>query len=382
MSPRPVVSISRCEAYEPSVIASALDESLRPLGGMQAFVRPGQSVFLKVNLLSKAEPARMVTTHPELVRAVVRAVKAAGGEVSLGDSPGGRNSAAAAARLFEVTGMTEVAESEGARLVLLDDDPVRVPVPDRGKYASLTLGGAAVNADVLITLPKFKTHGFMTLTGAVKNQFGLIPGLEKAQFHLKVPSRPDFADMLIDINEACRPNLAIMDAVVGMEGEGPAGGSPKPIGALIASTDVYALDVVMAAMAGLAVGGAPVTKQAAARGLGPAHVDEVEMAGAPWRDVAPAEYVLPQRDLSSRMSPAMAERAKGLVTAKPYLAEPARCTSCATCAQNCPAEAITMKDGKPTFDYGECIRCYCCQELCPPQVIALKRNWLVRALVG
>jgi uncharacterized protein (DUF362 family)/ferredoxin-like protein FixX len=324
----------------------------------------------------------MVTTHPEVVRAVVRAVKAAGGEVSIGDSPGGRTSAAGAAKLFHVSGMAEVAESEGARLVLLDDDPVRVPVPGRAKYASLTLGGAAVNADVLITLPKFKTHGFMTLTGAVKNQFGLVPGLEKAQFHLKVPSRPDFADMLIDINEACMPHLAIMDAVVGMEGEGPAGGSARPIGALMVSSDLYALDVVMAAMAGLAVGEAPVTKQAAMRGLGPLSVEDVEVAGVAWRDVAPKDFMLPQRDLSSRLSPAMAERAKGLVTAKPVLASPERCTSCKTCADNCPAEAITMKDGKPTFDYGACIRCYCCQELCPPQVIALKRNWVTRMLVG
>ena len=382
MSERPVVSIARCPEYEPAALAAALDESLRPLGGMQAFVRPGDSVFLKVNLLSKAEPERMVTTHPEVVRAVVRAVKAAGGEVSIGDSPGGRTSAASAAKLFQVSGMAEVAETEGARLVLLDDEHVRVPVPAGAKYASLTLGAQAVRADVLITLPKFKTHGFMTLTGAVKNQFGLVPGLEKAQFHLKVPSRPDFADMLIDINEACMPALAIMDAVVGMEGEGPAGGSPKPIGALMASRDIYALDVVMAAMAGLAVGEVPVTKQAAMRGLGPTSVEDVEVVGVPWREIAPADYLLPQRDLSSRLSPAMAERAKGLVTAKPFLAAPERCTSCGTCADNCPAEAITMKDGRPAFDYGECIRCYCCQELCPPQVIALKRNWLVRALVG
>ena len=382
MSPRPVVSIARCAEYEPSELATALEESLRPLGGMQAFVRPGQSVFLKVNLLSKAEPDRMVTTHPEVVRAVVRAVQAAGGRVSIGDSPGGRTSPASAAKLFQVTGMAKVAESEGARLVLLDDEHVRVPVPDRAKYASLTLGAAAVEADVLITLPKFKTHGFMTLTGAVKNQFGLVPGLEKAQFHLKVPTRPDFADMLIDINEACMPALAIMDAVVGMEGEGPAGGSPKPIGALLASRDVYALDVVMTSVAGLGADDVPTTKAAAKRGLGPADVDDVEVVGVGWREVAPTGFVLPQKDLSNRLSPAMVERAKGLVTAKPFLPDPAVCTSCGTCADDCPAEAITMKDGRPTFDYGECIRCYCCQELCPPQAIKLKCNWVVRRLVG
>ncbi len=381
MPQRGPVSIARCAGYDPESVRSALDESLRPLGGMQAFVRPGDRVFLKVNLLSKAEPDRAVTTHPALVRAVVRNVKAAGGVVEIGDSPGGRNSAASAHKAFDAAGLTEVAREEGAELVLLDDDTVRVACDDKALYGAFTLGRRAVEADVLISLPKFKTHGFMTLTGAVKNLFGCIPGVQKAQFHVKVPARADFADMLVDLALTCKPRLTIMDAIVGMEGEGPAGGSPRRIGAIMSSSDPFALDAVMAAMAGARIEDAPVAAAAARRGVGPASVDDVEIEGVPWRELAPPDFVLPQRDLSRGMPPWLVERIKGVVTAKPYLADAAGCTSCATCADNCPAEAITMVSGRPEIDYDACIRCYCCQELCPPQVMRLKRPWLVRALV-
>lgn len=375
-----LVAIARCEDYGPGPLATAIDESLRPLGGMRAFVRSGDRVFLKVNLLSRAEPQRAVTTHPAFVRAVAAAVAEADGTLMIGDSPGGRTSQAAAARLFETTGMKAVADEFGAELVLLDDSVVRVPVPDSGRYAFLDLGRAAVEADVLISLPKFKTHGFMTLTGAVKNQFGLVAGLAKAQYHLKVPERADFADMLVDINVARRPELVIMDAVVGMEGEGPAGGTPRAIGAVLASADVFALDVVMAAMASVSVSDAPVTAAAARRGVGPSSVDEVEIAGVPWAELAPAGYVLPASDLGNS-SIARVAWLKRYTTSRPWLRDTAACTGCGTCAANCPATAIAMREGRPTFDYGACIRCYCCQELCPPQAIGLKRPLLVRALI-
>ncbi len=382
MAQRGVVSIARCPGYDPDLLQDALDESLRPLGGMQAFVRPGDTVFLKVNLLSKAQPDRAVTTHPALVRAVARSVLAAGGVPAVGDSPGGRNSAASARQIFEAAGLASVAEEDGIELVLLDDDTVRVQCDDKALYSAFTLGRRAVEAHVLIDLPKFKTHGFMTLTGGVKNLFGCIPGVEKAQFHVKVPERTDFADMLVDLALTCRPELTIMDAVVGMEGEGPAGGSPRHIGALLASPDVFALDAVMTAMAGLSVDQAPVAAAAARRGVGPSSVDEVDVTGVAWRDVAPPGFVVPRDDLSRGMPPWLVERIKGAVTARPHLADPSGCTACGTCATNCPAGAIRMSEGRPVIDYDKCIRCYCCAELCPPQVVRLKRPWLARVLTG
>jgi len=377
-----LVSIEACGSYEPDAIAASLDAAMERLGGMSAFVSPGQSVLLKVNLLTKAEPGRAITTHPELVRAVVRLVKAAGARtIAIGDSPGGRTSASAARAIFEASGMAGVAHDEGVDLVLLDDDVVRTPAPGGLLYQHFNLGRAAVDADVLIDLPRLKTHGFMMMTGAVKNLFGCIPGLEKAQFHVKVPDRGDFGEMLVDLLLACKPELCIMDAVIGMEGAGPAGGSPRHIGAVLASADAVAMDVVAAAITGFDPMDIYTNAAAHKRGLGPKTADEVETAGTPWRDLVISDFEHPSADLARNMPPAIGKWVRARVVSRPWLESPETCNGCRTCERDCPVDAITMVDGKPTYDYAKCIRCYCCQELCPTHAVGLKQPWFVRSLV-
>jgi uncharacterized protein (DUF362 family)/Pyruvate/2-oxoacid:ferredoxin oxidoreductase delta subunit len=377
-----LVSVERCESYARTEVEAALERTLAPLGGMRAFVREGDRVFLKLNLLLKAEPERAVTTHPELVRAVARAAKAAGAaQVVIGDSPGGRTTPASARALFEASGMAAVAAEEGARLALLDDDVVRRTADGALLYQSFNLGREAVEADVLIDMPKLKTHGFMMFTGAVKNLFGCIPGLEKAQFHLKVPDRADFADMLLDLLLACRPALSVMDAVEAMEGDGPSRGALKPVGALLASSDAVALDVVASAIAGFDPMEVYTNAAAHRRGLGPASADEVPLAGVPWRDVAPATFEHPARDISRNMPPSLGRWMRRHASSRPFLEVREACTTCRTCEKNCPVTAIRMAERRPAFDYDRCIRCYCCQELCPEQAIGLSTPWFVRSFV-
>jgi uncharacterized protein (DUF362 family)/NAD-dependent dihydropyrimidine dehydrogenase PreA subunit len=379
---RPVVAVERCDSYEEAEVAATLEQALAPLGGMAAFVSPDQTVFVKVNLLMKAEPDRAVTTHPSLVRAVVRAAKIAGArDIAIGDSPGGRVTAAAARALFDASGMSAVAREEGVRLAMLDDSVVRVPSPGGVLYQSFNLGRAAVEADVLIDLPRMKTHGFMMFTGAVKNLFGCVPGLEKAQFHVKVPDREDFAGMLVDLYLACAPELSIMDAVVAMEGAGPSGGTPKPIGALLASADAVALDVVASSIARFDPMDVYTNAVAHRRGLGPASADHVHVEGTPWRELVPASFEHPARDVSAGWPPALGRWARRHAASRPFLEHRAACTTCRTCEKNCPVTAISMVQRRPEFDYDTCIRCYCCQELCPEQAIALKTPWFTRSVV-
>jgi len=372
------VSIARCATYDPAELTAALQEALSPLGGISAFVSEGSRVLLKVNLLSRALPERAVTTHPEFVRAAIRAVRAAGGVVTVGDSPGGPNTAGTVRRIWEDSGIGAVCAEENAELVLFDDDCTRVHVDESGLYNAFTLGRAVVDTDVLITLPKFKTHGFMMFTGAVKNLFGCIPGLEKAQYHLKVPDRDDFGEMLVDLMLACKPTLAIMDAIVGMEGEGPAGGTPRQVGAVIASADCVALDVVTSAMAGLDPMEVYTNKAAARRGIGPKTADEVDVVGVEWRSLAPDAFQLPARDITAMMPRWLGKRLVGWATARPVLARRGDCTKCKKCEENCPVKAIVVGSDGPVFDHSTCIRCYCCQELCPPQAIGLTTPPLAR----
>lgn len=374
------VSISRCGSYDPHEVASSLDAALSPLGGMAAFVSPGQKVLLKLNLLSRALPERAVTTHPELVRAVIRAARAAGGEVSVGDSPAGPNTATAVRKIWEETGIGAVCAEESVPLLLFDDACTRVTNAEGELFGAFTLGTVVAETDVLITLPKFKTHGLMMFTGAVKNLFGCIPGLEKAQYHLKVPDRDDFGSMLVDLMLACRPSLAIMDAVVGMEGQGPAGGTPRHVGAVMASASCVALDVIASSMAGLDPMEVYSNKAAARRGIGPSSAEEVLVVGEEWRSMAPDGFALPARDPSARMPPWLGRRLRGWVTARPALERPTDCTRCKKCQESCPVGAVEVGTHGPVFDQRRCIRCYCCQELCPQQAVGLKVPLLARLI--
>lgn len=372
------VSLSSCASYETSAVASSLNAALTPLGGMAAFVSPGQRVLLKINLLAKATPERAVTTHPEIVRALVREVREAGGVVTVGDSPGGRNSLQGVHRLWDETGIEQVCAEENVPLVLFDDDCASLSAEGGRLYSTFTVGRAVAETDVLISVPKLKTHGLMMLTGAVKNLFGCIPGLEKAQFHVKVPGREDFADMLLDLMLACRPRLAVMDAVVGMEGAGPAGGTPRHIGAILASADSVALDIIAAEMIGLAPHEVYTNLMAARRGLGPASSAEIETLGVQWRTLQLEDFRLPAADATVNMPSWLSRRLRGWATARPELARPRECTRCRRCEQNCPVEAVEVGEAGPAFDHTKCIRCYCCQELCPTQAIDLTAPPLAR----
>ncbi len=365
------VSVAECSSYRTEDVSSALENALEPLGGFGAFVSPGQNVLLKVNLLSKAEPDRAVTTHPEVVRALIHAVRSAGGEVSVGDSPGGPNTPAWVRQIHQTSGIAKVCAEENVPLLLFDDDPVRVTTHDPALFGAFTIGRAVAQADVLISVPKFKTHGFMMFTGAVKNLFGCIPGLEKATFHLKVPGRNEFAEMLVDLMRVCRPALAVMDAVVGMEGDGPAGGHPRKIGALMASADCAALDVVASAMAGFDPMEVYTNRAAANRGLVPTTADEIDVLGVPWRELAPPDFRLPASDPMSRMPSWLNDAANAHLLARPEFTGAVACTLCGTCRKVCPVGAVDLGSDGPAFDRSACIRCYCCQELCPPQAITL-----------
>jgi uncharacterized protein (DUF362 family)/Pyruvate/2-oxoacid:ferredoxin oxidoreductase delta subunit len=378
----PKVVVKYCPEYTADV-EGILRQGLQELGGMTAFVKPGQKVLLKVNLLMKKRPEEAVTTHPSVVEAVVHLVQEAGGIPIIGDSPGGPYTIGSLQGIYARTGLKEVAERTGA-LLNLDVGQTVVTHPEGKIVKSLAVTKSVTDADVVITLSKLKTHGMMTFTGAVKILFGVIPGLLKAEYHLKMPNVQDFAELLVDIATCIKPALSIMDGIVGMEGDGPSAGKPRSVGALLVSQDPFALDVIASHLIGLKPEKVPTIMAARGRGL-PSRLDEVDWAGdarSLWRI---QNFVLPKTSSVNFID--MVPLPKG---AKNFLMNRVRprpifqhdlCIGCQDCFKNCPPKALVMNEqNRPVVDLDACIRCFCCQELCPRQAIEIMKPRLGRTL--
>jgi uncharacterized protein (DUF362 family)/NAD-dependent dihydropyrimidine dehydrogenase PreA subunit len=373
-----VVSVVKCETYEIEQVRRAVLSVLEPLGGIGAFVRPGQRVLLKPNLLMPVRPERAITTHPAVVEAVVELVQSAGGEVVIFDS-GPVPAGLVVRRAYRDTGLLEVAGRTGAALHC-DIAAIQVPAPESVLLKRLDLVRISQEVDVVISLPKLKTHNLTTITGAVKNLFGLVPGMTKTAYHAKLPDVDKFCDMLLDVAAYVRPALTVMDAVIGLEGNGPSlGGAPRQIGALLAGSDVVAVDAVVCQIVGLSPGQLPLFRAAERRGWWPA---EVAVVGAPVAEIAVPDFRLPvtARPIAGR------NRLSSFVTKRTRLFVPfpvpqrGRCTACRTCERVCPMQAIRIVDRLAVVDHGPCSRCYCCHEMCPEAAIDLQVSWLGRLL--
>ncbi|HEY8911399.1 MAG TPA: DUF362 domain-containing protein [Desulfosporosinus sp.] len=377
------VVLKYCPDYTMNV-EQHLRDGLAELGGMSAFVKPGQKVLLKINLLMKKRPEEAVTTHPSVVEAVVHLVQEAGGIPIIGDSPGGPYTVSALQAIYTRSGLREVAERTGA---ILNEDVGQTTIQyPEGKLAkSLTVTNCVLNADVVIPISKLKTHGMMTFTGAVKVLFGVIPGLLKAEYHLKMFKVSDFADLLVDIATWVSPALSIMDGIVGMEGDGPSAGEPRNIGALIVSTDPFALDVVAADLIGLKPEKVPTVMAARQRGL-TSNFNEIELTGDPRSLWQIQNFVIPKAVSANFLDMVPLPRSVKKFTLNRLrprpLFEHSACVGCRDCVNTCPPKALMMNEHqRPIVDLEACIRCFCCQELCPHQAVKIFKPWLGRKLL-
>jgi uncharacterized protein (DUF362 family)/ferredoxin len=407
-SPAPSVALVRCGDYELERVYEAVRQAIDLLGGMGAIVGPGQRVLLKPNLVRGMEPERAVTTHPTVVAAVARLVREAGGLPLIAESPGGPYSPGSLRGVYRKTGMAWAAEQSGAELNY-DTESVQVSHPEGQVLHRLDLIQPLLEADLVINLPKLKTHNLTTLTLGAKNLFGLVPGSLKISYHAKLVDRALFCEGLLDILAYARPALTLMDAIVGMEGEGPSGGDPRGIGAIVAGTDCLAVDVVCAALVGVAPQDVLTTRLAVGRGLTTGRIEDIEIKGEELASLAvpdfrggieapidPGLFPGPVRLLARLLSPspngeendsrgakAMRLLAQGWVwrqlVARPHATE--RCIACGFCTQHCPVNAIEIVNGRAMMDPKTCIRCYCCHELCPHDAIKLSKPWLGRLLM-
>ncbi|MDC7225796.1 MAG: DUF362 domain-containing protein [Spirochaetales bacterium] len=368
------VAILECDDYNPELILDKLRESWMLAGGKDVLDVEGKRVLLKPNVLLDSNIKKTATTHPEFFRAAIRLMKELGAsEIIAGDSPGFPKPGFKA----KGCGLWDVCEDEGIRWYDFLKRSTVIKNPEGRKVKSFTVTDAVENIDLIISLPKLKTHQLMYFTGAVKNQFGMIPGLLKSSFHMKFPTRSDFAAMIVDLHQALKPDFAFMDAIISMEGPGPGNGFAKKTDLLLASSNLLAMDITACRIIGYDPDIIPVIREALDRRVWLENSHDVETAGMRLEDAKIQRFQKikltgSNNQLREFLSPAFIKRFLYNLNPKPVFIEK-RCIRCRECVSICPAEALSCDD-MIKINYDKCIRCFCCHEVCPEDAIAVKRT--------
>ncbi len=371
------VSLVRCLNYDPDGVRQSLREALDPLGGMGALISPGHKVRRKPNLLQGKPPEKAVTTHPEVIRAASLEIMEAGGTVFIGDSPG----SGSLSSVLSKSGIAGVVEDLGLKVVPFRT-PVPVSVPVGGVYHSIELAGEAFEFDLIVNLPKLKTHAQMVLTLAVKNLFGTVVGAAKPSWHLKAGDSDHMAELLLDIYRTVAPGLNILDGVLGMEGNGPGSGAPREVGLLAASPSALALDLVVSSLLGVDAKENPVLRRSMERGLPGSMPEQVKVFGLSPEDASVDDFILPASytRVDFSLPDFISGPLKRSASSYPFL-DPSICTTCGICEGVCPVSAISLfDDGGGDVDKSICINCFCCQEMCPEGAIRPVAGSLLKIL--
>jgi uncharacterized protein (DUF362 family)/NAD-dependent dihydropyrimidine dehydrogenase PreA subunit len=362
------IAVAGCRSYDPEEVRESVDECIELLGGARRFASRGDRVLLKPNMLMAAPPERHVTTHPAVIEAVAEVFLDIGAEVSIGDSPGGsfRN----IERFWRVTGILDVCRR-------LDIEAVNFEAS--GSYimgSGYPISRPVVDSDLVVNLPKLKTHSMTIFTCAVKNMYGAVPGFRKADYHREHPRPSEFARRLLEIYLLTEPSLTLVDGVVGMEGNGPSGGDPRDLGILLASEDAIALDVYIPWLLGMDPFRVPVNEAARMEGLAP-DPGELEIAGYEPERVDDFRWPSNIYYTLDLLPSALARAIMKLWWSRPAI-DPERCRNCGVCVESCPVEALKAGAVIPEFDYSRCINCLCCMEVCPHAAFYQDRSLMYR----
>ncbi len=368
------VYLSHCPDYDPKSLTDSIVSIVEMAGGWRSIIPEGARVLIKPNLLSARKPEKGVTTHPEFLIAVGNTLRDAGYDIAIGDSPGGAHKGVQ--RVWDNTGMTYASEKLGCPLVNFEASGVH---RFESNGITLHIARALDDFDAIVNLPRMKTHSLMTMTGAVKNMFGVVAGLQKSEYHKLYPKPKDFGAMLVELYSHVKPAFSIMDGIFGMEGDGPASGELRPDSQIIiASEDAVALDRVAEEFMGIEKNTWS-TYLAMEKGMGSG---EIEIVGGDLEALKPAEpFKLPKTASFAEYAPNFLARIVGsLIWIKPKL-DADKCIKCMQCKDMCPVEAISIgEDGYPVWDYKKCVLCMCCHEICPEKAVVLKRSFLARRM--
>ncbi len=370
---KPIVSISKCNTYDRGLIKSSIVNCLQLIGGIDKYLTKGSKVLLKPNLVVSSPKEKALTTHPEIIRAVGELFSDYGVDLYLGDSPG----LGSAKKVATACGIYEVTKYLGIKIIEFTPRKEKISINDT-KLGILDMAKEIQEMDFCVNLPKYKTHILSTLSLAVKNCFGTIVGTKKFQWHYRAGHSEElFSKMLLDVCFNFNPVINIIDAVEGMEGNGPTSGEKRSFGFIAASNSALALDKVCAEIAGLTPNDVGVLKQAKTLDL-QEDWEHPKIKGVGIDEVLINNLKLPATKPYDNMLPLFFKNIiRKLITSSPKAINEI-CTGCAICKNICPAQAIKMLNNIPQIDYSKCIRCYCCHELCPQDAMGISKNLMGR----
>ncbi|MFC1861030.1 DUF362 domain-containing protein [Chloroflexota bacterium] len=365
------VAVIKCSTYTDDEVFNAVQTGIDLLGGISLFAKPGERITLKPNILIGSDPDKCVTTHPIVFKAVGKLLKAAGASVYYGDSSGIGKSESNLKR----SGLKQVGDKLGFSMA---DFGSGRPVSHKDALLvkKFVIANGVLDTDGLISLPKFKTHGLVRFTGAVKNQFGCIPGLLKGQYHVKLPDPYDFGTMLVDLNTLIKPRLYVMDGIMAMEGNGPRSGKVKKLNVLLISSDPIALDATACRIIDLNPEIVPTSKPGEKAGLGTYHNENIELVDESIESFIDKSFEVNRTPPAPVSSGKFRTFIKNRITQRPVI-DITKCTFCGICITMCPLEPKAVdwhkgdKSWPPEHNYDLCIRCYCCQEMCPDGAILI-----------
>jgi uncharacterized protein (DUF362 family) len=358
------VACIQCKGYGeglPEAIARAFS-----LSGWKAIgALSGKNVLLKPNLLTDRKPEQAVTTHPEFVRHVIRWLKGQGAHVIVGDSPA---STANLKNVWELSGLRVVCEEEGVKLISLEQAGVKSFTVDGFSFA---VAQPVLDADYVLNLPKLKSHAFTLLTAGVKNIYGVLPGYSKTLLHRQYPKPLEFGRLIATIWTVIPPSFTLVDGIVGLEGQGPANGTPVALGFIAGSENPFALDRALCSL--LKIDEHRVPYLTGEQGRRYTCVGDT---------ITVKSFEIPSGTHILNVLPkALVKRLGQIVWVRPAFSD-AACIRCGKCVKACPVKALTLEDAlrPPVLEAKLCISCCCCHEVCPADAIRMTQSFVLRAL--
>lgn len=364
------VAIVRCDSYDEFVVDIAIKRALDLLGGLEKFVHKGGKYLIKPNLCLPANPELALTTHPTIAKSIIKHCLKLGIKLDLADSPVGEASSKRMKQIWQETGYENLVKTIDFNKVIFNNCFIENTCVIKNEDYRYFMPKQIFEYDGIINLPKFKTHSLMTFTGSIKNLYGLLPASSKKAMHCNLPNSNHFAELLLDIYGRIRPALNIVDAVMGLEGEGPGRkGKPRLVGLLIVGTDAVAVDIVCGTIINLSSSQIPVNKVAISKFNAPKNYNEIEIVGEEISKVMIKDFELP---IKTTLDNNIVKKFFKLSKEKIWI-KSSDCKKCGLCEKVCPVSAISIGE-QTNIDEKKCIACCSCLEICPCGAVNIKKS--------